>query len=550
MLCVYTSIHLNIAADSHIATVYKFYWVLIALFAPEFVFFAAFNQWQEARALRKELRAIVPKSDDGMEDAATKSEEQIEERKYLELLKPTLPSPVGKADWSKVSMTSAFFVIMGGLAYRRGYDFDIPGSDYKFPYISLTAQGFLELAKEGVLHPGILDDKAIADRSKADWLAKLLVCAQALWMVFNVIGRKASGLPSTLIELNVIVHVVVMVVVYGLWWNKPLAVQNPVILNPLPEYNDGHTQMLSVLMSSRKWDSQVSKLCYKIVTLHEDDFPLTMILWTSGEDYLDDDDSTRRCMFEYKHPLLSWFRTAVTDVSMNGENCTKGLQLEPGEVLLLAKKLTDDDRYAVVTRYQRPVFLTEHQMHVIENLMVEFKEYPSQTGRCSWGVPEARNIQQECSVSDWRRKIEDKIWLPSSVFAIGATILSLIYAGCHAAAWNSHFPSFTERYLWRGACIVIAAGVPASLLWHRINHVLFSFETFVDNHKFYHRLCRSILQYLHFSMLLTNLLFLPAIILLYTSARIFIVVEAFISMRSLPVGAYNSVDWIEIIPHA
>jgi hypothetical protein len=95
-LCVYTSIHLNIAPDSYMfripihrlnpipifkkennlksaspmqttkkngfgikrATVYKFYWVLIALVAPEFVLFAALNQWNEAKALLKALRNL------------------------------------------------------------------------------------------------------------------------------------------------------------------------------------------------------------------------------------------------------------------------------------------------------------------------------------------------------------------------------------------------------------------------------------------------------------------------------------------------------------
>jgi len=45
-----------------------------------------------------------------------------------------------------------------------------------------------------------------------------LVCIQGLWMVVNCIARKASDKPTALIELNVIVHVVVVVVVYGIWW--------------------------------------------------------------------------------------------------------------------------------------------------------------------------------------------------------------------------------------------------------------------------------------------------------------------------------------------
>ena len=37
--------------------------------------------------------------------------------------------------------------------------------------------------------------------------------------------------------------------------------------------------------------------------------------------------------------------------------------------------------------------------------------------------------------------------------------------------------------------------------------------------------------------------------LLFFFARLFIVVEAFISIRSLPVGAYDTVNWINFLPH-
>ncbi|KAF8246092.1 hypothetical protein K440DRAFT_685798 [Wilcoxina mikolae CBS 423.85] len=58
-ICVYTSIHLNITPrKSYIfgiqkSSVYKFYWVLVALVAPEFVLFAAYDQWRNARDLAK-----------------------------------------------------------------------------------------------------------------------------------------------------------------------------------------------------------------------------------------------------------------------------------------------------------------------------------------------------------------------------------------------------------------------------------------------------------------------------------------------------------------
>ncbi|KAF8534969.1 hypothetical protein BDD12DRAFT_719586, partial [Trichophaea hybrida] len=76
----------------------------------------------------------------------------------------------------------------------------------------------------GLITPNILKGDDIADRSKADSVGKLLVCVQAFWMAVNIFARKISNLPSTLIEVNVMIHVFLTIAVYGLWWHKPLAV--------------------------------------------------------------------------------------------------------------------------------------------------------------------------------------------------------------------------------------------------------------------------------------------------------------------------------------
>ena len=87
-------------------------------------------------------------------------------------------------------MVSAFYIVMGGFIYDVSEIF--PHDDYGS--FALTPKGFLEYAKAGWIKPEIIASNAsIADRSKADSLAKLLVCVQAVWMVVNCIARKASG---------------------------------------------------------------------------------------------------------------------------------------------------------------------------------------------------------------------------------------------------------------------------------------------------------------------------------------------------------------------
>ena len=47
----------------------------------------------------------------------------------------------------------------------------------------------------------------IADKSKANDLAKFLVVLQASWMLLQVLGRLIARLPVTLLEVNTVAHV-------------------------------------------------------------------------------------------------------------------------------------------------------------------------------------------------------------------------------------------------------------------------------------------------------------------------------------------------------
>ena len=117
----------------------------------------------------------------------------------------------------------------------------------------------------------------------------------------------------------------------------------------------------------------------------------------------------------------------------------------------------------------------------------------------------------------------DGLGLTTTSVVILLIALNATYGGIHTAAWNAHFPSLQEQILWRvSACIVIGAGV---IVW---GCALFS-------HSF------------------RKLPVLPIIFLipmvLFAFGRLYLVVEAFISVRSLPVGAYNTTDWVNFLPH-
>lgn len=110
-----------------------------------------------------------------------------------------------------------------------------------------------------------------------------------------------------------------------------------------------------------------------------------------------------------------------------------------------------------------------------------------------------------------------------STFVLGG--LCLLYGGIHAIAWNAHFPSFAEQMIWRVSVCIIGGG---GLLWLHMRR-MYENPLIFDSR--------------------TIILVVWLMIYIYILARIFIVTEAFISVRSLPVGAYDTVKWVNFLPH-
>jgi hypothetical protein len=114
----------------------------------------------------------------------------------------------------------SFFASTGGFAFEFDDTDGIEPENFsadnrKDTYVSvsrdgvrratITARGMALLAKCGHL-PKILEGD-IADKSKANNLAKFLVVLQASWMLLQVLARLIVRLPVTLLEVNTVAHV-------------------------------------------------------------------------------------------------------------------------------------------------------------------------------------------------------------------------------------------------------------------------------------------------------------------------------------------------------
>ncbi|KAJ7450759.1 hypothetical protein FB451DRAFT_1566418 [Mycena latifolia] len=108
-----------------------------------------------------------------------------------------------------------------------------------------------------------------------------------------------------------------------------------------------------------------------------------------------------------------------------------------------------------------------------------------------------------------------------------------IFGAIHCAAWNAHFPSADEMWMWR-ACSLLVAVIPVTLAAsYMIAHCL-PVPVAIKKTKAFTLIS-----------LATLLLGIPT----YIIARLFLVILPFTALRALPPGAFMDVDWRVYIPH-
>jgi hypothetical protein len=109
-----------------------------------------------------------------------------------------------------------------------------------------------------------------------------------------------------------------------------------------------------------------------------------------------------------------------------------------------------------------------------------------------------------------------------------ALVVATVFGAIHCIAWSFQFPTRAEQLLWH-TCSAAITCVPV---------VTFTLR----------RIIRFILQG-HGSLDGTlNVLYVIATVL-YIPARVALLIEAFISLRSLPPRAYETVHWTSFFPH-
>ncbi|KAF8644618.1 hypothetical protein AX16_008368 [Volvariella volvacea WC 439] len=147
-----------------------------------------------------------------------------------------------------------------------------------------------------------------------------------------------------------------------------------------------------------------------------------------------------------------------------------------------------------------------------------------------------------------RDTIRNRIWVgpyyagrlggkDKDMMVIASTIIGVAFGAIHLAGWNFQFPTEAERIIWRVTSVIITVE-PALLGLHAGLHYVFIYTP--------PGRARVVLDFV------TNwTFFFFALVgpIVYTLARITLLVQTLLALRDLPSSAYESVVWSRFMPH-
>jgi hypothetical protein len=456
-------------------------------------------------------------------------------------------------------MIQCYFAVMGGVRTETG-DY-IAGN----PRLNLTAEGVRMMSFLGRL-PDVPESQ-IEDKSKADGLAKMIVVLQAGWMVIQTIARVQQKLPVTLLEINTIGHVICAFALYAMWWSKPLDIKDPTLIRR-EEWMDRFVSTMymcsPICWYNNDFISEIRCMDYTEPS-KRGTAPSTPTIATIAEKI---ESATKTARKDKTHfsigsigaadpkkfigPLKSFqvagdahdmsyvihpqsFRVATEhDVFLRLQEPHHGLR---HSIFYCRRALEDCHRHVPLTeeaieRWRLANILVDDLWAECQK-RTEYRDFFFTTSTLGIFVGElvyvADHIPNFPGLSYLGSVNVHRDVLKSVVAFAGAA-----YGGLHLSAWNDYFPTEGERWLWIACSLATGATGVFLALFFLATQKIKAFEQlehFINNSKAVKWTLGTIVT--------------PLFIL----ARVFIVVEAFISLRRAPEAIYQTPEWTNYLPH-
>lgn len=475
-------------------------------------------------------------------------------------------------------MTHAFFAGMGGFVVDTN-DPDRPCYIPNSPRLSVTANGIAVLAECG--HLPDISREDIVDKSKADNVAKTLAILQGSWLLLQCIARIADGLPLTLLELNTLAHTICALAMYALWWNKPYDVHEPVLLSgdwvrPLSSAMWMFSRVSAKDQSSKEPEIESLIQVDVSTTSSQKIYPYRRPSHTNGGPSLPTDDAIESFGDTFiaadSAPSVPLLRLQGNGQKLHVQHADSILDLRNGEVVRNSivphdsqahmeagwPTLSDNQVHAGTgfgpRRESEHFRVPEYQTLRSQSPTVSIKlssikltrwhlalpvleSYPHAWYRCRQPCERRSEFRDDIPVFEYPASLLKRQFVVNEIATwpgrdlvegrlddtglpqIVLLFVTIAYGGLHAAAWKDYFPSVIERWMWRVSSLIIATSGFTALCGPLCGHLCGA-------------LCGPLI-----------------IFVFYVASRVFLVVEALISLRQLPVAMYETPRFVEYIPH-
>ncbi|RAK95432.1 uncharacterized protein BO80DRAFT_429901 [Aspergillus ibericus CBS 121593] len=392
------------------------------------------------------------------------------------------------------SLLQALFAVMGGYALETQYTSQVTKQPRTIRRL-VTPEGVAILATTGTL-PSV-SERDLEERSKADVFAKVIVVCQILWFALQVLGRLGQRLPVTLLETHTTIHVGCAIVVYAIWLHKPYNLSQSVMVTG-PD-----SQRIGAFFNFHDISYAVyRRQCERYETHRIEYWKRRIIHASRGVTRFESppEPPTRKPLVQ----LLAEHRSSPAD---------RMTAVDEDEDLLYALAPEASEGLEMLQRHGcRVADTTDPNDPFLRQTSANF------TIRTVWGGW-STDVGHEPS---WSKGIH-----------VGFNVL---YGGCHLAAWSSAFPSPVERWLWRASALFLISvpvwGALRILWWTAVR----------SRHRAVYPIRNGDLDVIAAPMFFT-------IFVVYTVARWYFLIEALMSLRRLPLQAYDTVNWTSILPH-
>lgn len=416
----------------------------------------------------------------------------------------------------------------------------------------------------------------IRDKSKANGLAKALVCLQAFWFCAQCLSRLSSEFSISLLELNTFAHAIYALLSYAFWWNKPLDIEEPTLIQG-KKAHECHALMQFIHRDRRHGGQQSDSSLFREYCEAQGSAEQQ----TTGSPPMEYQSTATASQPEHGQPSHQT-PCAIDQPLPHAQISTDLLPVDTCqssqlhlrrllESLTLArdeKTNEHSEKFDSLPEIEKRLQLAykalrRYELNKIHGRSRYFFRRPNARWRYLVGendISTSTYFDKEKLISDrcrnWPRVLT---WSPNTKdrekpMWIGLLLAGSLYGGIHLLAWNAPFPSRTERLLWHvsGVTIMCFAGFAYTIRRLYYFAVLYcshnrAYKPSANIHRCfsggYTDLCCS------GGLFLISEIIIEGSTLFYLLIRLYIVVESLISVAYLPETAFRKPSWSNYFPH-